>query len=235
MKTLQDTHHASVSARRWRWLGPLAVAAVAAVAAGAAYAGVRSEQKASALDAVSKESAQAVSDMRSARIAIFEGQTDLAKRYLDDATKLLEEADAHAPRTEVTVQTKRTVGGDEVTKSEREEVTDLVPVDAWVGVSEDFVARPKLRASEDEAAKDATASDAAPSVEAEDIGITVTRVLMPVHRTAAHVERAKKLLGQDKFYEANLALRAAEDELVTDEIVLYQPVHAIHAEADSAR
>jgi len=47
---------------------------------------------------------------------------------------------------------------------------------------------------------------------------------MPLKATAKHVDTAISLLKEHKYYEANLALKAAEDGLITDTVLLAEPV-----------
>ena len=46
--------------------------------------------------------------------------------------------------------------------------------------------------------------------------LNLTAVLLPLEPTTSDVEKAAKLIGEDKFYEANLALKAAEDGVIVD-------------------
>jgi hypothetical protein len=59
-----------------------------------------------------------------------------------------------------------------------------------------------------------------------DIGLSVSRVLMPVKDTITHVDKAIELFGEHKYYEANLSLKAAEDGLIVDSVLLYEPIVA---------
>ena len=48
------------------------------------------------------------------------------------------------------------------------------------------------------------------------IYLNLTAVLLPLEPTTSAVEKAAKLMSEDKYYEANLALKAAEDGVLVD-------------------
>ena len=50
-----------------------------------------------------------------------------------------------------------------------------------------------------------------------------TTLFRSVGSTTEHVNAAADLLGKEKYYEANLALKAAEDGLVIDTVALAEP------------
>jgi hypothetical protein len=185
------------------------------------------DQPTKILETVSQESAAAVRDMRAARLAIFEGHPGDAKRLLASAKKSLSAADKQRPQTLITVKTERKVGERTVSKNETRETTDLVPVDAWLDVSEDFVSTPEKKASikkADEHLKAGARTKALEDLHAVDVDVVATRLLMPMGSTSKHLDKAISLLNKDRYYEANLALMAAENGLMTDTMFLRQPV-----------
>lgn len=235
MNALNPNNEARFNARRRRWRTGSTVAVVGvlsvSLAGGVALAKAKQDaaRRADALGQVSQESAVAMRDIRAARLAIFEGEPDAAKHFIADAQQQLSAAEKSAPRTKVTVKTEQTVGNKTVAKSEASETTELVPIDAWLGVAEDFVSTPAKQASiakADQHIKAGGRSQALETLKAADIDVSVTRVLMPVGATERQVARAADLLSHDKYYEANLALKVAEDGLITDSVLLYQPTEA---------
>ena len=199
------------------------------LAGGAALAKGKSNDdahRADVLDNVSQESAVAMRDIRAARLAIFEGDPSTAKQLVGDAQKNLTAAAKNAPRTRVTVKTEETLGNKTIAKTSATETADLVPVDAWLGLSEDFVPTQAKKDSikkADEHLKAGDRAKALATLKEADIGVSVTRVLMPMDATEKQVTQAATLLSQDKYYEANLALREAEGGLITDTVLLYAP------------
>ena len=61
------------------------------------------------------------------------------------------------------------------------------------------------------------------TLRAADVQVSATRMLMPLAATVKHVDSALSLLKEHKYYEANLALKAAEDGLITDTVLLTEP------------
>lgn len=225
-----QTHERKTS-RRPVWRRPSALFVFGALAvslsSGVALAEAAKDAEPSPAVEVSRESADAMRNIRAARVALFEGETGAATRYIDVAKDDLTEAKKLAPQTQVTVETKRTVGDEQVAKSETTEITDQVPIDAWLGISEDFVldqAQNDALAKADAHLKAGDHKQAIETLKGADIAVSVTRVLMPVGATARHVDDAQKMMKEDKYYEANLALRAAEAGLVTDEVLMHAPV-----------
>ena len=55
-----------------------------------------------------------------------------------------------------------------------------------------------------------------------DIDVNFTRVLMPFDSTCEKLGEAIDLANQSKYYESNLALKAAEDGMGFDSISLFE-------------
>lgn len=165
---------------------------------------------------VSTEANTAMRDLRWARVSLFEGQPEAAKTYLDGVKKNLETAKKHAPEMV-------------------NEKSDYVPIDAWLVLSENFVATPEKSAKIKEANENLKNGDKGKAVEVlrtADIGVSVGTMLMPLDATMKHVDAAIQLMSEHKYYEANLALKGAEDGVVVDSIMLAEPVTP--ASADKA-
>jgi hypothetical protein len=184
------------------------------------------------LDTVSKEGGSAMQDVRWARVAIFDGQPKQAEKILEQAKKDLTTVEKQAPKMVVTVNTKEQLGDKTVDAEKTTQATDLIPIDAALTLSEDFTATPektKQIAKANEHLKKGETSKAVEVLHEADIGVGVTRTLMPVKSTSTHVDKAIELLKDHKYYEANLALKAAEDGQVVDTVLLYEPDQAAAA------
>lgn len=179
------------------------------------------------LDNVSKEGRIAMREIRWARVAMFDGNVEQADDLLKKSRQYLTQVEKQAPELVVTVKTSEKVGGKTV-RNEKETVTnDLVPIDAGLTLAEDFVSTPEKQ----EKIKKANAhlnnketSKAVQVLKEADIGVSVSRVLMPVKDTIKRVDKAIELVGKQQYYEANLALKAVEDSLIVDSVLLYEPV-----------
>jgi hypothetical protein len=185
------------------------------------------------LDKVSNEANTAMRDLRWARVALIDGQTKAAKTYLDGVKKNLETAKMKAPELVVTIDKKSKIGDKTVSSEKVTEKSDYVPIDAWLVLSEDFVATPEKNAKIKEADKQMNSGDNGKAVEVlrtADIGVSVGRMLMPLDATMKHVDTAIQLMNEHKYYEANLALKGAEDGVIVDSVMLVEPVTPVSAD-----
>jgi len=172
------------------------------------------------LDKVSKEANTAIREVRWSRVAIFDGQPESAEKILDDAKKNLDTVKGQAPQLMVALKSKEKATGEKP-------LTDLIPIDAWLGLSEDFIGTPEKMAKIKQANEHLKKGEKAKAIEvlrAADVGVTVTRVLMPLKATLSKVDKAIALLKESKYYEANLALKGVQDGLIMDTIAISEPV-----------
>lgn len=187
----------------------MVVMSVLAVESGVAVA-AKETKKAKILEKVSKEGCLAIVDVRWARVAIFEGQTEQGEKLLEKAKKNLMVVEKQAP--ELAVAKKG---------------LEFIPIDAAVVLSEDFVATPEKKAKIKEANEHLRQGESAKAIEIlrqADIAVSGSLVLMPVKSTLRHVDQAISLIKDHKYYEANLALKGAEDGLILSTVMLYEPI-----------
>lgn len=180
------------------------------------------------LDKVSKEGNTAMRNVRWARVAIFDGQPQIAEKMLDEAKKNLDATEKQAPQLLVALKSKEKGTG---VKPQ----TNLIPIDAWLVLSEDYVPTPGKTAKIKEAnehLKKGARGKAVEVLRAADIGVAITRILMPLKATIKNVDTASTLLKAHKYYEANLALKGAQDGLIMDTVGLDEPT--VPAKKESA-
>ena len=206
------------------------LAAAACVIAAGSIAMVAAESKTDKadkiLEKISNEGAAAMRDVRFARVAIFDGQPEKGVTLLDSAKKNLTTAEKNSSELVVTVKSAQKAGDKAVPTHKATETTDLVPIDAYLGLSEDFIPTPEKQTKINEANEHLKKGESGKAVEvlrAADIGVSITRVLMPLKATVTHVDKAIALINAHKYYEANLSLKAAEDGLIVDSVMLYEP------------
>jgi len=168
--------------------------------------------------------------VKAARIAIFGGNTDLAKKMVDAALKSLKAA---AQNDTKYVTETRKANLDAAKKDRTENVLKntksgpgpggdrVIPIDVNLAIADNFAVTPEKKAKIAEANqnfKKGKANKAIETLRLASIDVVFQRVLMPVGRTIEHVKLASGLVQQQKFYQANLALKAAEDGLVLDTV-----------------
>jgi len=100
-----------------------------------------------------------------------------------------------------------------------------IPIDGQVSLADTYVVS-KERAQHIQKAneyfKNGQSKQAIEELRLAAINVTCTRVMMPLSTTTGWVSEATRLLGQQKYYEANLALKAAEDGLVVNSASLVE-------------
>ena len=176
---------------------------------------------------VSNEGFQAERDIRAARVAIFDGGIDQAKALVKNAQAELSSVASQTPNfysgnNQGQVPNSQ-AGTQKATDNKQVATKDLIPIDVQMMVADDMVLTPEKAAKVKEAnehLKNGETDKAMDTLKQGAIDITYTRLLMPVDGTTVHVTAAENLLNQGKYYEANLALKAAQDLVQTDTIML---------------
>jgi hypothetical protein len=191
-----------------------------------AMAATKHQQK--MLDKASIEGFMAMRDIRLARVAIFSGHVNAATSFVEDAKQDLAKAAKEAGKATVKLDVEEQPGA-KGGKEKSVAVGDLISVDAAVMLSEDFTVTPEKKktiAKANEHLKKGEVGKAIEVLRAAAIGVAVTHTLIPVRATAEHVDKAIELLKDHKYYEANLALKAAEDGEITDTVIASEPAKA---------
>ena len=140
--------------------------------------------------------------IQAARVALLDGQTDVAGTRLAEAERSLalaaKDTDAARPGpggvTRIAIDDRLTIEGD----------VPLTPANAG----------PVARANQFIAEGDK--GRAAAELRAAGIPATASVVLLPLQPTRAAIDDARRLLAAGRFLEANAALKAAEDGLILD-------------------
>ncbi len=187
---------------------------------------------------LSQDGFNAMRFVRAARVSLFNGKTDQVPELLKDAKTALESAEKEAPSFAVKVSESLN-GKSAGTESETEKV-DVIPIDASIAVADDYVLTNEKKAhiaKANEHFKKGQSKEAMEELRLADVDLNYTRTLMPLNSTMKHVDQALKLLGEHKYYEANLALKAAEDGLTIETVNLLEPAgkHAAAAAKPGAK
>ncbi|MFH6785634.1 MULTISPECIES: YfdX family protein [Methylobacterium] len=197
---------------------------------------------------LSKDGAQAFRDMHLARIAIFDAdpaqakaligkaQAALAKAKTDDAVFNKAEAELKTPAELAATKNKASADKSSVDKtgSVQSAATDAkatdakakdkvawVPVDAQLTLGEDFLATPEKATAVTEANKHLAKGDQKGAIEQlklAHVDVNFVMAVLPLDKTVADVNQAATLINQGKYYEANAALKTAEDGMRFDVI-----------------
>ncbi|ACY83153.1 YfdX family protein [Edwardsiella piscicida] len=184
---------------------PTAPASAAAAAAGLSAQQVQDVAK------VAQQGFTAMRDMQYARVALFRGYPDVATKLTDQSAGLLAD-DSTDWKSFIKSDKKAPLAGD-----------NYVIINASIALSEDFVATPekqKAIAKANEKLSKGDRKGALEELRLAGVGITETQYLMPLKQTRQAVAHAQSLLKAGKYYEANLALKGAEEGIITDSVTL---------------
>ena len=111
-----------------------------------------------------------------------------------------------------------------------------MPVDAQLTLGDDFVATPEKASAVTEANKTLAQGNQKGAIEKlklAHVDVNFTMAVLPLDKTIADVNQAATLIGQGKYYEANAALKSAQDGMrfdVIDAVALPQKAKAATAD-----
>ena len=172
---------------------------------------------------VSQDGFDAMRAVRSARVALFNGDTDQARELVQQAQQSLAKAAADEKAMGVDQ------GGD----------TNLISIDGQLVVDQDYVGTPEKAAHLDQGEqhlKNGKTQEAIEQLKLAEEDIGYTQLLMPLQETRAHVDEAAGKIHDRNFFDANLALKAAEDGLSVETVMLVEtpkPVATATATGDT--
>lgn len=153
---------------------------------------------------VSEDALMSMRDLHGARLAIFNGQPERARTFVDAAVARIGAAVQDAEK--FALDTKAPKADD-----------SYVPFDASLTVLNDFeptAENEKHIAKANEHLHKGEQKDAIEALKLAEIDVAVTASMIPVKFAKEHIDQAAKLVGERKYYEANLALKAVDDEVV---------------------
>lgn len=155
---------------------------------------------------LSEEGSKAARNISMARVAIFDGQSQEAMKLVDQAKATLATAAQDVDKLAIK-------------KPDKADSGPMIPIDAKLTMADDFTLTPERRKDLDkinEHLKKGETKEALNLLRPADVRLTLTTLFMPIDTTAKAVDQAAKLLAESKYYEANLALKKAEDGWVID-------------------
>ena len=182
---------------------------------------------------VSDEGFKAERDIGAARIAIFDGQVEHAKALVKDAQAELATVASHSASFANTTGEVPNAPADTTKPADTQKPAaatptkvDMVPFEGRMIVADNMVATPDKTEKVKQADASLKAGDSAKAMDILKQGavdVAFSRLMMPLDATMTHVTEAETLLKQDKYYEASLALKAAQDLVQTDTVDFIDP------------
>jgi hypothetical protein len=175
------------------------------------------------LGKLSVDGRKAFQDVRLARLAIFDGQADQAKKYVDEAkasiakaktddTTFMKDEASLKPPAGVAQRTATQGAGDKPMPS----TTPIawLPVDGGLTLGEDFVATPEKAAGvakANEQLKKGDHKQAMETLKLSEINVAFVMEVAPLDKTISGIDTAAQLIDSGKYYEGNQTLKGVED------------------------
>lgn len=175
------------------------------------------------LGKLSADGRKAFQDVRLARLAIFDGQTDQAKKFADEAkasiakaktddTAFMKAEASLKPPAGVSQRSATQGAGDKSTQNTTP--TAWLPVDGGLTLGEDFVATPAKAAGvakANEQLKKGDHKQAMETLKLSEINVAFVMEVAPLDKTISGIDTAAQLIDSGKYYEGNQALKGVED------------------------
>ncbi|MHB8884453.1 MAG: YfdX family protein [Methylovirgula sp.] len=161
----------------------------------------------------SQDGNAALRDIEAARLAIFTSDPKIAIDLIKNAQAEI----AKAEKAEASMSTGAAGAQGAPAKMA------MIPVDGQLVVTDDFVPTKEKQAHIANANKNIGNGDhkqALKELHLGEIEIIYNRLWMPVARAEKHLDQAVELIGEQKYYEANLALKAIGGSLTIESVAL---------------
>ena len=147
----------------------------------------------------------ALHEIEAARLSIFSGKPDAARAEIGKARDKIHKGASEAARFVA-----------EANPGKAPTKVEMLPVDGQLIAYDDFVPtddkNAHVAAANQQLEKGARPA-AAKEFKLADVRIVYNRVWMPIDLALRRLDQAEKLMGEHKYYEANLALRSIGDHL----------------------
>lgn len=170
---------------------------------------------------LSKDGFAAFQNIREARLALFNGKPDAARKDVNNAMESLEKSktdDSIFIKAEADLKqpAQSTASSQQPAKSTTASTTPVkwLPINGTITVQEDYSAVPAKVAALKTANSQLKAGkqkDALETLKMNDVNVAVALEVAPLDATLKGVDQASKLLDTGKYYEANGALMQVEN------------------------
>ena len=193
----------------------------------------------SAFGKLSATGAKAYMEVNAARVAIFDGRTDEAKKLVDQADTDMGTAktddtafikaeadmkgsqpDAAAGKGDTAKDNAAKAGtNDQANAGDAKTPKQWLPVDGEMSVDEDLAANPTKQAAVSDANKSLAKGDkkgAMEKLKVADINVAYALAVVPLKQTVDDVHQAATLVNDGKYYEASQMLRQVQESTRID-------------------
>jgi hypothetical protein len=173
---------------------------------------------------ISKDGHQAFEDIRAARLAIFDGDTNGAKTDINNAVTALDTAksdDSIYMKAESDLKAPAGVTQNHAANNAAPDTSAVkwLPVDGAMALGEDYVATDAKAASVAKAngqLKQGEHDNAMQTLRLANVDVTFDLAVAPLDKTLAGVQQAQQLADAGHWFQANQALKGVEDNIRFD-------------------
>jgi YfdX protein len=191
---------------------------------------------------LSADGSKAFREVRLARLAIFDGQADQAKKYVDEArttiakaksddTVFMKEETSLKPPAGMNQKTSPSQAGTQGA-APGNTPTAWLPINGGMTLGEDFAATPDKAASVAKANEQLKKGDhrqAMETLKLSNINVAFVMEVAPVDKTVSGIDNAAQLVDSGKYYEGNQALKSVEDGTRFDVVDASAPLNTTGA------
>jgi hypothetical protein len=156
---------------------------------------------------VSEDALKTMRDVGSARLALFNGLPGQAQVYIDAAVTRSAAALRDADKYALDI------------KASKKDGEKYVPFNAGLTVAETLEPgkeKQKHTAGANRHLNKGESKKAMETLKVDEIDFAIATELLPIQTAKTQIEDAARLIGEGKYYEANLALKAVQDSVVTE-------------------
>ncbi len=176
---------------------------------------------------LSSDGMKAFGDLRMARLAIFNGETDKAKTLAQDAQTSLGKAktdDTVFMKAESDLKPHPGAGQDGTAKAAPSTTpVAWIPVDGVMTLGENYVETPRKAAGvakADAQLKGGDSKKAMETLKLSNVDVNFVEEVAPLAATISGVDKAVQLLDQGHYFEANQALKSVQDGTRFEDVAL---------------
>jgi hypothetical protein len=156
---------------------------------------------------VSEDALMTIRNVGSARLALFNGLPSKAQVYTDAAVTRAAATLKDADKYSLDIKTSKKDGERYVPFSTGLIVAETLEPDKE---KHEHIALDNKHRHKVESQK------AMEALKVDEIGMAVSTELLPVKTAKSYIEDAAKLIGEGKYYQANLSLKAVQDSVITE-------------------
>lgn len=181
---------------------------------------------------LSEDGFSAFRDIHLARLALFDGKVERAKKFVSKAQTALNKADTDdAAFISAMADLKPPKNGKpaaaKAANADANAKIKWLPIDAEMALTDEYVVTPQNHSAVTKANRQLKTGDRKGAIETlkvAGVDLEYSTVLLPIEQTKTALGSTVKELDSDEYYQANLSLKRIEDSVMVDVVdILAEP------------